>query len=37
MGRDFKTYKKTLARLIACIKCGEMHGEWTDYGRRLDY
>ena len=32
-----KTYERALANLIAHTKKNEMFGEWSDYGRLLDY
>ena len=34
---DQEAYEKALANLIAHTKRGEMYGEWSDYGRLLDY
>ena len=35
--RDPESYEKALANLIAHTKRGETFGEWSDYGRLLDY
>lgn len=35
--RDSAAYKRALNNLIAHTKRGEMYGEWSDYGRLLNY
>lgn len=35
--RDPEVYRRSLANLIAHTKRGEMFGEWSDYGRLIDY
>ena len=35
--KDQQAYERALANLIAHTKKGEMFGEWSDYGRLLDY
>ena len=35
--RDPEAYDRALATLIARTKKGEMFGEWSDFGRLLDY
>ena len=32
-----EAYERSLANLIAHTKRGELYGEWTDFGRLLDY
>lgn len=36
-GRPDDSYEKGLANLIERTRHGEMYGEWSDYGRLLDY
>ena len=35
--RDPEMYRRALSHLIEETKAGRMFGEWTDYGRLLDY
>ncbi len=34
---DYEKYEAALSRLIEQTKLGKMYGEWTDYGRLIDY